>query len=418
MLFAYRLLINLIFILSPIIIIFRLFKKKENLYRFKEKYCFFSKKRNKGNLIWFHGASVGELQSIIPLIQKFEKNSKIKQILITSNTLSSSKIINNYTFKKVVHQFFPIDTNFHTKRFLKYWRPQAIFFIDSEIWPNMIRNIKKQNIALGLINARITKKTYNRWIKFSEFAKKIFESFDICLACSKESKKLLENLGAKNINFIGNIKYAQIHKDKIFLSKNVKNFMSKKVLWCASSTHNNEEIICGQIHKNLKKKYNNLLTIIIPRHINRIDAIKNDLEKLDLKIHLHKSNGQIKKNTDIYLVNTYGQTKSFYSISKNVFLGGSLINHGGQNPLEPARFGCNILHGPYIDNFREIYKFLESIKISKKIMNSNQMETILKKKIFISKKNSIDNQIKLKLLGKKILSLTYHKVDSLINNEI
>ena len=224
MLFAYRLLINLIFILSPIIIIFRLFKKKENLYRFKEKYCFFSKKRNKGNLIWFHGASVGELQSIIPLIQKFEKNTKIKQILITSNTLSSSKIINNYAFKKVVHQFFPIDTNFLTKRFLKYWRPQAIFFIDSEIWPNMIRNVKKQNIALALINARITKKTYNGWKKFSKFAKKIFKSFDLCLACSKESKKFLENLGTKNIKFIGNMKYTQIHKDKIFLSKNVKKF--------------------------------------------------------------------------------------------------------------------------------------------------------------------------------------------------
>ena len=160
MLINYRILINLIFIISPIIIAFRLLKKKENFSRFKEKFCFFSKQKTKGKLIWIHGASVGEFQSIVPLIEKYERKKSIKQILITSNTLSSSKVIGKFKFKKVIHQFFPIDTNFLSKKFLNYWKPSIAFFIDSEIWPNMLSNLKEEEIPIILLNARITKKTF------------------------------------------------------------------------------------------------------------------------------------------------------------------------------------------------------------------------------------------------------------------
>ena len=163
MLFFYRTLINIIFFVSPIIIIYRLIRKKEDIKRFKEKFCFFSEKNLKGNLIWFHGASVGELQSIVPLIEKLERNKKIKKILVTSNTLSSSKVLRKLNFKKVIHQFFPIDTNFHSKKFLSYWKPSCAFFIDSEIWPNMYKNLKKKKIPTTLINGRITKKSFKRW---------------------------------------------------------------------------------------------------------------------------------------------------------------------------------------------------------------------------------------------------------------
>ena len=150
MLFLYRILINIIFLLSPIIIIIRLLKKKENILRLKEKFCFFSHSRGKGKLIWFHGASVGELQSIVPLLEKFEKNKNINKILITSNTLSSSKIIKRINLKKIVHQFFPIDTNIHTKKFLDYWKPSSAFFVDSEIWPNMYMNLKNNQIPVSI----------------------------------------------------------------------------------------------------------------------------------------------------------------------------------------------------------------------------------------------------------------------------
>ena len=143
MLFLYRFLINIIIIFSPLIIIFRLIKKKEHLTRFKEKLCFFSKKRVSGNLVWFHGSSVGEILSIIPVIENLEKDKSINKILLTSSTLSSSNILKKFKFKKTIHQFFPIDSNFLTKKFLNYWNPSMAIFIESEIWPNMLMNTKK-----------------------------------------------------------------------------------------------------------------------------------------------------------------------------------------------------------------------------------------------------------------------------------
>ena len=411
MLFVYRVLINLIFILSPIIIIFRVFQKKEDLKRFKEKFCFFSKKKKEGQLIWFHGASVGEILSITPVLNKLEKDPNISQVLVTSNTLSSSKIIEKYKFKKLVHQFFPIDTNFFSNKFLNYWKPSTAFFIDSEIWPNTINNLKKKNIPIILLNGRITKKTFIKWKLLSNFAKNIFSKFNLCLASSNKSKNYLTILGAKKVKMIGNLKYSQLEDEKNFLSENIKNDLQSKRIWCASSTHESEETFCGLIHKSLKKKYKNLITIIIPRHIERVDSIQKDLLKLNLKIQTHEPQKKIRRDTDIYIVNSYGKTKSFYNICKNVFLGGSLINHGGQNPLEAARFGCNILHGPNISNFEEIYKFLKEKKISIKINNQKQMIKSINK-LFQQKSNSKIAQKKLKLIGQKILNETYKEIRS------
>ena len=147
-LIIYRLLINLVIIFSPIILIIRLIKKKEDLTRFKEKFCFFSEKRKNGNLIWFHGASIGEIKSIVPILEKLEREKKINQILVTSSTLSSSKIFKKFKFKKTVHQFFPVDKSSYAKKFLNFWRPSLVVFIDSEIWPNMLLNIKKKIFQL------------------------------------------------------------------------------------------------------------------------------------------------------------------------------------------------------------------------------------------------------------------------------
>ena len=342
MFFIYRILTNLILILSPLIIFIRLLKKKEHPFRFKEKFGFYTKKKIKGKLIWFHGASVGEILSVVPLIEKLEKNKKIKQILLTSNTVSSSKILSDLKLKKTIHQFFPIDTNLHTQKFLNYWKPSVSIFIDSEIWPNMISNIKKKPISLLLMNARITDKSFKRWKIFKGSTEKIFQSFDICLSSSLKSKKYLKSLGAKKIKYIGNLKFTESEADKGTLNNNLKEFLLSKKLWCASSTHETEEKICAIVHKKLKSKYKNLLTIIIPRHIHRTKNIINEINKLNLKIHVHNSKKIIDKKTDIYLVDSFGQTKSFFKICKTVFLGGSIIKHGGQNPLEAARFGCNI----------------------------------------------------------------------------
>ena len=160
MILAYRLLINLIVIFSPLIILIRLIKKKEHFTRFKEKFTFFSKKRRDGNLVWFHGASVGELMSVIPLIEKLEKDKSIKQILVTSSTLSSAKIFDKFKFTKTIHQFFPVDTNYLSKKFLNYWRPNLVIFIDSEIWPNMLTNLKKKIYPPCVVKCQNNKKIF------------------------------------------------------------------------------------------------------------------------------------------------------------------------------------------------------------------------------------------------------------------
>jgi|TARA_B110001452_G_scaffold97997_1_gene81049 3-deoxy-D-manno-octulosonic-acid transferase len=414
MLFVYRILINLILLISPLIIVFRLLKKKEDYKRFKEKFCTISKKKIKGKLIWFHGASVGEILSVIPIIKVLEKNKEIKQILVTSNTLSSSKILFNLKLKKTIHQFLPIDTNYHTKKFIKYWNPSAAIFIDSEIWPNFITNIKNKKIPLILLNARITKKSFKRWMIFRSLAKKLFQQFDICMPASLESKRYLKLLGAQKIKYIGNLKFSEIEKEKTVLKASLKKFFKSKKIWCASSTHHSEEKLCGITHKKLKNKYKNLLTIIIPRHVNRVRDIINEMENLKLRVHLHNSKKMIKDNTDIYLVNTYGDTKLFFKICKIIFLGGSIIEHGGQNPLEAARYGCKILHGPNISNFKEIYYLLNKYKVSKKIVNQDQMIKNIDL-LYKNTSNSHNLELKIKNLGDKILKLTLKEVNFFIN---
>ena len=409
MFFIYKVLINIVFLFSPLIVLIRLIKRKENIKRFVEKFGFFTKKRVSGKLIWFHGASVGEIQSIIPLIERLEKDRKINQILITSNTLSSSIIINKLNLRKTIHQFFPIDCNFISSKFLDYWKPSKVFFVDSEIWPNTINNLFRKNIPIILLNGRITKKTFNRWMKFSNFSKFVFSKFNFCLSANKESKKFLKKLGANNVKFFGNLKFSQSENQNVEVDKNLKKFLLKRNSWCASSTHYNEEKFCGLAHLKLKKKYKNLLTIIIPRHVDRVDQIKADLNKLNLNVHLDHPKDKIKPNTDIYLVNSYGKTKSIFKICKNVFLGGSLINHGGQNPLEAARYGCCVFHGPHISNFKEIYEHLQKKKISFKVKNQNHLTNLLQKKL--DKKNFSKKSMKnLSLEGIKILNKIFNEI--------
>ena len=411
MLIIYRIFINTVFLILPIIIIVRLLKGKEDYKRVKEKIGFNSIKRGTGNLVWFHGASVGEMKSIIPLITKLEKQKNIQKILITSNTISSAKIFKNLKLKKTIHQFFPIDTNFITKKFINYWSPSKVFFVDSEIWPNMIINIKKKRIPLILINGRITKKSFRRWNRFKNFSKEIFSNFDLCLTSNKVSKNYLTKLKAKNINYLGNLKFTESKNKKSHLNEKLNKFLNSKNTWCASSTHDNEEIICGLVHLKLKKKLRNLLTIIIPRHIERSDQIKTDLEQLGLKVFLHSNKKKIASNSDIYLVNAYDQTKLFFNKCKNVFLGGSLINHGGQNPLEAARYGCNILHGPNVQNFDEIYQFLKEKNVSNKVKNINEFHKVLSK-LLTSKYSYNKIKTNINILGENILNKTLKKINA------
>ena len=414
MLLFYRLLINLIFIFSPLIILVRLFKKKEHFFRFKEKFAIFSKKRKNGKLIWFHGASVGELMSVVPLIEKLEKKKNINQILVTTTTLSSAKIFDKFKFKKTVHQFFPVDTNYLSKKFLSYWKPNLVIFIDSEIWPNMLTNLKKRSISHILLNARISKKSFRKWKALGKFSKNLFKSFDYIYPQSEEARKYLKQLNVTKIKTLGNLKFSEsIFNSKESVNPNLKDFLKNKKYWCAVSTHEGEEFIVGNVHLNLQKKFHNLLTIIIPRHIHRTKQIVHTLSQLGLRTHLHNLNKKIPKNTQIYIVNTYGETKSFFKTCKIVFTGKSLVVGGGQNPLEPARYNCNIIHGPKVSNFREIYDLLDKNKVSFKVNNQNKLINKINE---LFKKNvgfkNIGNKID--IMGKKILKKTLTEIEKFL----
>ena len=412
MFLIYQLLITLIILFSPIIILIRIFKGKEDILRFKEKFCFFSKKRCSGKLLWIHGSSVGELMSVLPILNKYDKDNSFNQILVTSSTLSSSKILQKYNFKKVVHQFFPIDHIFFSNFFLNYWRPNSAIFLESEIWPSIYRSLKKRNIPLILLNARITKKTFKRWIKLKRFSLRVFNQISFAYPQNKETIKYLKKLEVKSIDYIGNLKFFE---DKKIVNKKfdneIKNKFEKYKICVAASTHADEEVFAAQTHILLKKKNKNLITIIIPRHVHRVDAIDRELKKLNLKTSYHSEKIKNLKNIDIYIVDTFGESKRFYRIATTVFLGGSLTNKGGQNPIEPARYGAKILHGPNINNFKEVYAFLKSLNISKEIRSPIEFanEVIFKKKM--------EKVKKIQKLGDVIFKNTLNKLNKSINYE-
>ena len=229
------------------------------------------------------------------------------------------------------------------------------------------------------------------------------------MSANTETINYLKKLGSKKIKYIGNLKYAESENEvSKFNKKFTQSILGRKV-WCASSTHNLEEEFCGKVHNLLKVRYKNLLTVMIPRHIDRTNDIIEKLKVLNLKTQSLNNSKVINKETDILIVNEYGKTKQFFSFINNIFLGGSIINHGGQNPLEAARFGCNIYHGPNIQNFNEIYKFLNEHEISTKIKTVNSLTKDLMWNL--SKKSNSKKLInKINFLGKEILNNTFKEL--------
>ncbi len=204
----------------------------------------------------------------------------------------------------------------------------------------------------------------------------------MCIASNKKSENFLKILGAKSIKNYGNLKFSNIKNDlNKKLDSDFFNKIKNRKIWCAASTHPTEEILCARSHLKIKESYNNILTIIIPRHIDRIEKIRKELSNLNLKIVLYSKLDQIDINTDILLIDTYGEASIFYNISKYVFVGKStiksLIMDSGQNPIEPARLGCKIFHGPNVSNFVEIYEYLRTLGVTKQVNNSNELSVSL-----------------------------------------
>ncbi len=422
MLLIYRYLINFFYPIIIIIIFFRKYLNKEDKIRFKEKLFSSAYNINKDHnkkLIWIHAASLGELKSTIPLIKRLNKKNQF-DFLITTTTLSASNLFSEELLseKNITHRFFPIDKHSLVKEFLKKWSPNLIIFVESEVWPNFILEIKKKNIPLVLLNARITKKTFLRWNLMPKLAKKIFQSFDLCLPSSKESKKYLEKLKVKNIKYLGNIKLAA-ENNIVALNNENKEILKINKFWCALSTHKEEEIFCLKTHLNIKKVYKDIITIIIPRHIDRAKKIKSSCERVNLNCQILSKGELIKKGKEIIIINSYGVTSAYLNLCKSVFIGKSMIKRlklvGGQNPIEAAKLKCKIYHGPYVYNFEEIYELFNKYKISEKVYDEEE----LSKKITmdLSQSNEINSKemSTINSLGKKILEDISNELDQRIS---
>ena len=421
--FLYKFFTYLFYPFVPLYLFFRKLNNKEHPTRYKEKMSRTNIPRDKGFLIWFHVASVGEAMSILPLIENFDKEKNIDTILITTITLSSAKILEKKFSQntKIIHQFLPLDIPSFVKKFLNHWSPNLSVFVDSEIWPNLILEIKEKNIPLLLVNARITKKSFYRWRLIKTYAKKIFEKIDLCLVSNKESENYLKILGSKNIKNYGNLKFAKSQSDSgTSLDSNFLSKIENRKIWCAASTHPTEELFCAKTHSMLKTRHKNILTIIIPRHINRSKKIAEKLTKANFKVLLYNNLHQLNDDTDILLVNVYGEALKFYKISKCVFLGKSLVESlkkdSGQNPIEPARLGCTIFHGPNVSNFDEVYEFLKSLGITNKVTSPEELSQSLVEELKKNKEKNEDILKKIENYGLNTLNNVLKEIKIYINN--
>ena len=421
MFLAYKFLTNLLYPFLLILIFIRKYFNKEHQIRYKEK-VFFShfnvNRKDETKLIWFHAASIGEFKSIVPIIEGLIKIDNI-EILITTTTLSSGNLAEKIykNFDKIHHRFFPLDINFLIKRFFKEWRPDRIILVDSEIWPNLILTAKRNKIPLALINARLTKKTFCRWMRFPNTAKKIFNIFDLCLASNNETKDYLKKLDTKNVYFNGNIKLiSKIDEKKI---KNLNaDFLSSRRFWLAASTHKGEELFSLKVHTKIKEKYTDILTIIAPRHIERSKEIYDLSNNLNLKTQLLNEGERISDEKEIIIINSFNILENYFKYAKSVFIGKSLLKElksdSGQNPIDAVKLRCQVYHGPYVYNFEEIYEILKKNNIARKIEAIEDLSSNLIKDLEspFKKDTKISNQIE--ILEQKTFEETMKNLNNFI----
>ncbi len=416
------------YILFPFLILYTFFrkvKKKEDAVRYKEKIFSSSfniiKKKN-SKLIWFHAASVGELNSILPIINELNLKKNNIEFLITTVTLSSGNLIKDKlaSLKNVHHRYFPIDVDFLMRKFVRMWQPDAVFFVDSEIWPNLVLVLHENKTPFSIINARITQKTYRRWLIFRNTAKKIFGKFNLFLASNRETVNYLKELGANNIIFNGNIKFlSEINANNI--NNTNENILRKVKFWLSASTHSGEEEFCLKTHIFLKKRFKKIITLIAPRHINRAKQINELCKNFNLKPQILNKNEKINDNSDVIIINSFGVLNEFYKYAVSVFIGKSTLETlkkvGGQNPIDAAKLGCKIYHGPYIYNFKEIYEILGKHKISKEINSPEELSNYLEKDLMYQKSKLTDLKSPIDDLSKETLKITMDNINKFLINE-
>lgn len=369
----------LIRILYPLVIKRYINKRKQNgkedIKRFNERIGKPKMKRPEGKLIWFHGASVGESLSMLPLITRLLELYPNLHIMVTTGTVTSAELMNKRLPERAFHQYIPIDNPTFAARFLRHWKPDLALWFESELWPAMLSNIKARNIPLLLVNGRISNKSFKRWQQFDFICKELLDCFTFCLGQSEEDAYRLRVLGAKEAICLGNLKYAGFQPPVDPAKREeIAAQISNRPLWNVSSTHNDEELKIGKFLKRVQDKVPGLLTIIAPRHPNRGPEIQEALNEIGLKTALRSKGEKITDTTDVYIADTIGEVGIWYDLAPLVFIGGSLIPHGGQNFMEPSRMRDAVLVGPHMFNFTDAMNRAKKADAVIQVNDVNELE--------------------------------------------
>ena len=372
----YKLLTRLFGLVVKPFLFWRYRRGKENWARMGERRGYASKPRPEGHLAWLHGASVGECLSLMPLIERLQMAGF--HVLLTTGTVTSAALAEKRLPAGAIHQFLPLDVPKFVKRFLNHWQPDIVFFAESELWPNFIGNIHRRNVPLVLVNARLSQRSFARWQKIPTLIAKLLSGIDLVLAQSSEDAARLMQLGAARVLVTGNLKFdAPAPPANSEQLATLTGMIGTRPIWVAASTHPGEDELVVQVHSQLAQRFTNLLTIIVPRHPERGPDILRIVEQRKLRGASRSSGAMPTRDVQIYIADTMGELGLFYRLAGLIFMGGSLVPRGGQNPIEPAKLFSAIIYGPHIHNFSEVYQMLQEARGAVQVQNTAQLVEVL-----------------------------------------
>jgi len=355
----YRVLTSLAAPFAPLILAWRMRRGKEEPGRRPERYGLSSAPRPSGFLAWFHAASVGEANAALPVIDAIAAGRPEIRMLLTTGTVTSARLARDRLPRGVLHQYVPLDNQTFVQRFLTHWRPDLAVLVESEIWPNLVLETKARDIPLLLINGRISSSSYKRWRRRPGLSRPLFRAFDLVLAQNGRLAQRFAKLGVSRTLDVGNLKAdAPPPPADLPGRRQLDAALDGRTVWLAASTHPGEDEKVMGAHLKMKIARPDLLTIIVPRHPERGPLIAEQLRAANFKVAL-RSLGEVPvADTDIYVADTIGELGLFYAIAPVAFVGGSLVERGGQNPVEPIKLGAAVLTGPHWRNFRDSYSEL------------------------------------------------------------
>jgi 3-deoxy-D-manno-octulosonic-acid transferase len=355
---VYRKLSTVMVPLAPALIKRRLKQGKEDPERVDERRGLSPDTRPHGPLVWIHGASVGEVLAAAALIERLRALNL--RILLTSGTVTSAAIVAKRFPADIIHQYVPYDSPRYVTRFLDHWRPSLALFIESDLWPNLILSSAARRLPMVLINGRMSQRSFPRWRRVSSTISALLGRFEVCLAQSETDAERFTALGSRNVVTTGNLKLdvPAPPADPAKLEKLMALTRGRPVI-VAASTHPGEEEILLDAHKTLAGFFPGLLSVIVPRHPDRGAAVASLVAASGLRVALRSREELPTATSDIYVADTMGELGLFYRFAPIVFMGGSLVAHGGQNPIEAVKLGASIVHGPHVFNFGDVYEALD-----------------------------------------------------------